>query len=354
MHLLIVAPNKFIIPSAILEATVVNIINNCLQNTHISIVIVGFPRYENLYKSFEGHDQVSFIRKKEAASFLKNVDDARVLHFGDNLKWAQNIPIYFMPLVPAVEVNKQSILKRFIFNSAFSNYLKKATKIIANNEWTFSILQQHYSAFKSKIELLAMQLDAPNTMEWTVLSAAKEEIANGNNFYLCFAPLERFIPILKEFSVFKKWQQTTMNLVMLLANQEEVDKAMMLLNGYKFKSDIQVYCIEEVGEEWLAASYAILWEGVSSFTSTWLIKSIQYDIPLLFDDKITLPTAWQKAGEVISFSEPQVLSNHFKLYYKDEIYRQARARMGKEWLDLINQPSEGKELFNNIVLSHNK
>jgi hypothetical protein len=26
------------------------------------------------------------------------------------------------------------------------------------------------------------------------------------------------------------------------------------------------------------------------------------------------------------------LSNHFKMYYKDEMYRQARAKMGKEWL----------------------
>lgn len=354
MHLFIVAPKKYIIPSAILEAIVVNIINNCLNNKQISIVIVGFPRFENLNISSEGLDQVSFISKKEAGSFIKNVDDARVLHFGDNVKWAQNLPVFFMPFVLPAESNNQSILKRFLFKRTFNNYLKKATKIIANNEWTYSILQKQYMNVKAKIELVFMQLDSPNNIEWTVLSAAKEEIANGFNYYLYFAPLERFVPILKEFSIFKKWQQTTMNLVMLLQNQQEVEKATMLLNGYKFKNDIQVYSMEEVGDEWLAASYAILWEGVSSFTSTWIIKSIQYDIPLLLDDKIALPTAWQKAGEILSFSKSQVLSNHFKLYYKDEIYRQARARLGKEWLDIINQSTRGKELFNNIVLSHIK
>ncbi len=354
MHLLILAPNKLIIPSAILEAIVVNIINNCLNNKQISIVIVGFPRFENLINSFEGFDQVSFISKKEAGSFIKNVDDARVLHFGDNVKWAQHLPLFFMPLALPAEVNKQSIFKSFLFKRAFNNYLKKATKIIANNEWTYAILQKHYLHLNAKIELVSMQLDTPNNLEWTVLSAAKEEIANGYNYYLYFAPLERFVPILKEFSIFKKWQQTTMNLVMVLQNQQEVEKAMMLLNGYKFKNAIQVYSIEEVGDDWLAASYAILWEGVSSFTFSWIIKSIQYDIPVLLDDRIALPTAWQKAGEVLSFNESQVLSNHFKLYYKDEIYRQARARLGKEWLDIINQSTECKELFNNIVLSHIK
>ncbi len=354
MHLFIVAPNKFIIPSVIVEATVIHLINNCLLNTHISIVIVEFPHFENLSKAFEGHDQVSFICKKEAGALIKNVKEARVLHFGDNVKWALDIPIYFMPLVLPAEVNKQSFVKRFLLKRSFNNYLKRATKIIANNEWTHASLQNHYLEFKAKVQLVTMQLDAPKTMEWTVLSAAKERIANGNNYFLYFAPLERFVPILKEFSVFKKWQQTTMNLVILLPNQQEVDKALMLLNGYKFKNDIQVYSIEELGDEWLAASYAILWEGVSSFTSTWMIKSIQYDIPLLLDDKISLPTSWQKAGELISLSDPQVLSNHFKLYYKDEIYRQARARLGKEWLDSIIQSTEGKELFNIIVLLHNK
>lgn len=354
MHLFIVAPNKFNIPSVIVEATVIHLINNSLLNTHISIVLVGFSRFENLSKSFEGQDQISFIRKKEVRSFINNIKDARVLHFGDNVKWAQNIPLYFMPLVLPAEVNKQSIIKSFLFKRAFNNYLKKATKIIAYNEWAHAILQKHHLEFAAKFELVALKLDSPNNLEWTDLSAAKENIAKGNNYFLYFAPLERFVPILKEFSIFKKWQQTTMNLVMLLPNQQEVDKAMVLLNGYKFKNDIQVYSMEEVDDVWLAASYAILWEGVTLFTSTWMIKSIQYDIPLLLDDQISLPTAWQKAGEVIPFREPQVLSNHFKLYYKDEIYRQARARMGKEWLDLINEPTEGKELFNNIVLSHIK
>jgi hypothetical protein len=64
--------------------------------------------------------------------------------------------------------------------------------------------------------------------------------------------------------------------------------------------------------------------------------AIEYDIPLLFNNdenqNESLPTAWQQAGEQFSFEEKGGLSNHFKLYYKDEVYRQGRARMGKDWL----------------------
>jgi uncharacterized protein YlbG (UPF0298 family) len=354
MHLFIVAPNKFIIPSSILEATVVNLIKNCIKNKDLSIVIVGFPRFENLINEIEGVESISFVTKKEARLIGKHVKDARVLHFGDNVKWAQNIPVFFMPLVLPNDMNYLSFLKRFLLKRAFNNWVKKATKLVVSNEWALQSLQKNYANTSEKIEYAFLPILPPNAFAWTVLSEAQEQIANGNNYFLYFTSLERFVPILKEFSVFKKWQQTTMNLVLLLQNQQEVDKAMILLNGYKFKKDIQVYSMDEVGDEWLAASYAILWERAHSMMTTWIMKAIQYDIPLLFDDKIQLPADWQKAGEVISFSEPQMLSNHFKLYYKDEIYRQARARMGKEWLDSINEPIGRQELFNNIVLSHIK
>jgi hypothetical protein len=88
--------------------------------------------------------------------------------------------------------------------------------------------------------------------------------------------------------------------------------------------------------KWIAATYAILFNNIR-FDKTSLIEmAIEYDIPLLFNNdenqNESLPTAWQQAGEQFSFEEKGGLSNHFKLYYKDEVYRQGRARMGKDWL----------------------
>jgi hypothetical protein len=87
---------------------------------------------------------------------------------------------------------------------------------------------------------------------------------------------------------------------------------------------------------WIAATYVILFNNIC-FDKTSLIEmAIEYDIPLLFNNaenqNESLPTAWQQAGEQFSFEEIGGLSNHFKLYYKDEVYRQGRARMGKQWL----------------------
>ena len=84
--------------------------------------------------------------------------------------------------------------------------------------------------------------------------------------------------------------------------------------------------------EWLAATYAIIW-SVVSFDKTYLMEwAVLYDIPLLFNHHIHQPVSWLQAGEVFDFSVSMALSNHFKLYYKDEVYRQSRASMGRTWL----------------------
>ena len=168
------------------------------------------------------------------------------------------------------------------------------------------------------------------------LADAKNSLTDGANYFLAFQPLDAFVDMLKEFSIFKKWQQTNMVLVFIFENEKEVAQAESLLVGYKFKDAILINTISNMELKWIAATYAILFNNIR-FDKTSLIEmAIEYDIPLLFNNdenqNESLPTAWQQAGEQFSFEEKGGLSNHFKLYYKDEVYRQGRARMGKDWL----------------------
>jgi hypothetical protein len=127
-----------------------------------------------------------------------------------------------------------------------------------------------------------------------------------------------------------------MVLVFIFENEKEVAQAETLLAGYKFKDAILIKSISNMDLTWIAATYVILFNKIN-FDKTSLIEmAIEYDIPLLFNNaenqNESIPTAWLQAGEQFSFEEKGGLSNHFKLYYKDEVYRQGRARMGKQWL----------------------
>lgn len=127
-----------------------------------------------------------------------------------------------------------------------------------------------------------------------------------------------------------------MALVFIFDNEKDLMQAETLLSGYKFKDSIFIKSLSDLVPTWIAASYMLLFNSIN-FDKTGLIEmAIEYDIPLVFNNAENqnnlLPDTWLKAGEQFSFEEKGGLSNHFKLYYKDEVYRQARARMGKQWL----------------------
>jgi hypothetical protein len=352
MRLFVIADTELIVPRSLVLAKIQDMIHCCAQNMDAQVIVVGDAFPEAFYVFCNNYNSVKLQSQKEAANFIKEVTNASILHFGTTCKWGNGCPTYFMPLTIPNEMVGLSFLKRFLLNRKFNKWINKSVKLLSSNHWSLKSVQFHFPEYNPHFQTVGLPtLEAAN-FEWQQLSAAKEKLTDGNNYFLAFAPVERFTAILKEFSVFKKWQQTSMHLVFVFETKKEVASALEQLKGYKFRNDISIHFVDDVCLEWIAATYAILWEGINFSKSTWVEYAIQYDIPLLFDAQINLPENWLKAGEVFSFTEKLALSNHFKLYYKDEIYRQARARMGKEWLQLLNQGTAGKELFNKIVLSH--
>ncbi len=354
MLLFIAAKSDFALPKSIVFASIKDMLQSCAHNKDIAFIVVGEHFEPDFIEYCSAFDEVSIRSTQEAVELVKQAHNAAVIHFGATIKWAKSLPQYFFPLVLPNELAGNSFIKRVLNNRKFNKWLQNSSSIFSANDWSLSTLELAYPEYSSKIQSVLLPTITTAVFEWQELSAAKEGLTQGNNYFLAFAPLERFTAILKEFSIFKKWQLTTMHLVFVFDTQKQVDTALVLLKGYKFKEDISIYLAGDLCIEWLAATYAILWEDIHFAKSVWIEYAIQYDVPLLFENKIALPENWLKAGEVFSFTEKQALSNHFKLYYKDEVYRQARARMGKEWLENRNEKRSGLELFNNIVLSLNK
>jgi hypothetical protein len=183
----------------------------------------------------------------------------------------------------------------------------------------------------------------PPEYDWLILSETKSDLTQGSNYFLCFMQPSNFVATLKEFSHFKKWQQTTMAMVFVFDTYKQCAIAEDLLKGYKYKASIFIKCIHEVKLEWIAASYAIFWGHINFNKTCWIQWAIHYDVPLLMDEKNNIPESWLRAGEVFSFDVSASLSDHFKLYYRDEVYRQARANMGTDWLSNLEMiaPASG-------------
>ena len=354
MRLFILATSQLAIPNSIIHAKIMDILSSCAHCKEAQPIIVGDDFSESQLYDYQGIEGVTTLSFKEARHFIKQVSNAIVLHFGTELDGSKSFPNFFVPIAVPNVINGVSVMKRFFIKRQFKQCLQKSTAILCTNDWVLESLQAKYPEMSLKLLPVYLPTIPPTHFEWQELSAAKELISDGNNYFLAFAPVERFTAILKEFSIFKKWQLTTMHLVFIFDTQKQVNTALEQLKGYKYKTSISIRLADDLNLAWLAATYAILWEGVDCSKSVWVEYAIQYDIPLLFDTQVGLPATWLQAGEVFSFSEKQALSNHFKLYYKDEVYRQSRASMGKDWLAQLNEQRVTLDLFNKIVLSLNK
>ncbi len=336
MRLFILTSSKFVIPRPLLCQKVLDIIELGLSSAHIHFYIVGDHLPESLVLLEQNSDAVTIIKEIAAEKLIKEVTNASIIHFGADLKGSDPFPHYFIPLSHPSFSRDLSMINKWSISKTFKNYLKKSVATYAINEWADFYLKNIYQGYSTKIQEAYLPISRLPIYEWVALADAKNNLTEGANYFLAFQPLNSFVDMLKEFSVFKKWQQTNMALVFIFDNDKELMQAQTLLSGYKFKDSIFIKSLSDLVPAWIAASYMLLFNTIN-FDKTGLIEmAIEYDIPLVFNNAENqnnlLPDAWLKAGEQFSFEEKGGLSNHFKLYYKDEVYRQARARMGKQWL----------------------
>ena len=346
MRLFILTDTKLGVPKAILFQKVIDIIEAGANppQFHYYIVSNHFPiHFEELCSK---NNQVTLLNQLQAEQLIGEVTNASIVHFGAELKGSTQFPHYFIPLTHPGLATDASFLKSVWQQFTFKAYLKKATGVYCLNDWALNSLQFFYKEYKALFQPVFLPSAALPSYEWTQLSEVKNELSEGNNYFLAFIPIDHFVHTLKEFSIFKKWQQTAMSIVFVFDNDKHLQEAANLLKGYKYKDAVVLKHSADLSQAWIAATYAILFDGVDFDKTAIMEWGILYDIPLLFDIIKSQPNSWSKAGSVFSFSEKSSLASHFKLYYKDEVYRQARARMGKEWLELLSSERLQKGLPN--------
>ncbi len=336
MRLFILTSTDYAASKPILFQQVVDIINAGSTSAQLQFYIVGahFPLdFQALYAH---NDQVTLLTQYQAEKLITEVTNAMVLHFGSSLKGSKQFPQYFLPLSHPGLMMDCSFIKQIQHRISFNQYLNKAAGMICLNDWSLNSLKLLYPKLANRFAAIGIPNRDPVSFDWVQLSELKESLTSGHNYFLAFVPVDYFTTTLKEFSIFKKWQQTTMSIVFVFENPKQLERAAELLKGYKYKEAVVLKCMSDLTPQWIAATYAILWDAIDFDKTSFIEWAIHYEVPMLFNHNPTQPESWLKAGEVFSFYEKLALSNRFKLYYKDEVYRQARAKMGKEWLEVLH------------------
>lgn len=243
-----------------------------------------------------------------------------LIHFSPVARWAKQIPSYFIPLTLPHFTGHLSWIKSLLEKKRFHKTMQGAKQVLALDEW--------HAQNRTGVTRLYLEKAPLPSFEWAQLAPVRSALTDGNQYLLAFVDSYDILPIVKAFSVFKKWQLSTMSLVFVLDTEADKEKAANLLLGYKYRDAVELVTIANFTLEWIAAAYLTIFSAMNSHRFQFLTYSMRYQIPFLLHQENPenhfIATEMAKSGEYFDFKQPDLLANHFKLYYKDEMYRAAK------------------------------
>ena len=263
---------------------------------------------------------VEWIHPEATAALIAERSASALIHFGPVAKWAKQLPSYFIPLTIPHLSGRLSWVQSWLEKKRFNQTMQSAKKVLALDEW--------HAQNRQGVERLYFEKAPLPSFVWSQLAPVRSALTDGNQYLLAFVGVQDILPIVKAFSVFKKWQLSTMSLVFVMDTDAEKEKASTILLGYKYRDAVELVAVSKFKLEWIAAAYLTIFSAMNSHRFQFLTYTMRYQIPfLMHHDQAAvnfIATEMAEAGEYFDFKQPDILANHFKLYYKDEMYRAAK------------------------------
>jgi glycosyltransferase involved in cell wall biosynthesis len=173
-----------------------------------------------------------------------------------------------------------------------------------------------------------------NALSWTETESIRTQYTGGREYFLFTGDIDaahRLVELLKAFSLFKKWQQSNMQIVLAGFETPWTDGFEDKLATYKYRSDVVLLKDLEWKEtvRLAAAAYAMVYPSVSDTLPVAPLLALQAGIPLIASDIPVLREPGDVAEWVDNSRLEEGLSQAMMRLYKDEGYKQQLVQKAK-------------------------
>ncbi len=172
------------------------------------------------------------------------------------------------------------------------------------------------------------------SLSWAAAESVKTKYSGGRDYFLFSGDLDQghqLIELLKAFSVFKKWQQSNMQL--LLAGNETAwtETLEEKLINYKYKSDVVLLKGVAESEKAVitAAAYALLYPGLNNRLPLELLQAVQLGMASIVSDLPATKAITQAAIWVNNQDLQEEFAKAMILLYKGEQQKRQLQEMAK-------------------------
>lgn len=246
--------------------------------------------------------------------------------------WITNHPLHILSntrnqvfLVTNLEfLQHPSAFDKKVYNKKnFSAAIQNAEIVIVPTQHYKAILISDFKLPEAKIEVEKPQPSSfAKPLSWEEKQLIKDKYAEGKDYFVSIISGEKheFINLLKAFTIFKKWQQSSMQLIII--HNENPHQDFPKLETYKHKSDVHLLPLaEEEKMRVLASAYANVHAVTLEAVPSTVINAIFCETPIITSDLPAIKELAGDAGLYINPSNVDDISRNMITIYKDESLR---------------------------------
>lgn len=214
---------------------------------------------------------------------------------------------------------------RQLFHKLYQKkFFAKAKKVVALNEWIKQELINQFNIAAEKLVVVptvASEHFLPINFEQR--ESIKDGFADGREYFLFVndeKQQERMMNVLKAFSLFKKWQQSSMKLLVV---GKVDDGTTEKLKTYRHRDDVELLgnVSQEKQANLTAASYAFLDVSSHKGFSHHIAAAFQSGVPVIAGNEAEMTEIITGTALHADPTSVEEIANQLKLVYRDEKLR---------------------------------
>ncbi|MEO6221046.1 MAG: glycosyltransferase family 1 protein [Ginsengibacter sp.] len=234
-------------------------------------------------------------------------------------------------------------------------FLNKATGVAALSGFCKDRIIKDYRIDSAKIEIMYNGVDEIfKPVDFDEREKIKEQHAQGNEYFL-FCTNHNLINILKAFSVFKKWQKSSMQLLIASGSALKPDE-LQSLRLFKHREDVKILesSLPDLPQV-IAGAYAMV--DLSYFESFGVhsLEAMKCNVPVITVNEIAMSEICGDAALLVNYKEHEDIAEKMMMVFKDERLRKDLINKGSEQVKRYTWHKTAELLWESILqASHSK
>jgi glycosyltransferase involved in cell wall biosynthesis len=239
--------------------------------------------------------------------------------------------------------------------SNFMASLQKTGTVITFSEHTKNELISKYKIGEDKINKIYPGPGKDHQpIDWEAREAVKEKYADGKEYFLFEGVIHNrsnLINLLKAFSLFKKRQKSSMQLIIATDAVPEKDAFIESLRLYKYRNELKILpaLTEPALQQLTAAAYCAVNLSSSTTDINFLLSAMKSDVPVIANNSLVAKEILGEAALYADASSPAAIAEQMMLLFKDENKRNELVKKGTEQSANYSLDKMTRELWQKIV-----